>query len=217
VIGELEQYAEQYIPEEAQYTIWGQVNRMVALNNLIEQDQRQSTALSILIVLILAWITFSSFKFGLLALLPILYGIMSNYIFMYIFNIPFDMVTIAFSSVTVGVGIDDAIHFIIRFRSIYNYRPGNLIPAVKRTIELTGRPIILTTVAIIAGLLVLTMASFVPIQYFGLLISIALLNTLLATLFILPSALIFWIGAERFFMKRAKRLKSKQKQISSTN
>jgi predicted RND superfamily exporter protein len=49
------------------------------------------------------------------------------------------------------------------------------------------------------------MASFVPITYFGLLISIALLNTLLATLFILPSALIFWIGTERFFRKRLAR------------
>jgi predicted RND superfamily exporter protein len=205
IIDELHQYAREYLPEEAEFTIWGQVNRMLALNNLIERDQQQSTVISLLIVLLLAWITFSSFKYGVLALLPILFGIMSNYIFMYVFSIPFDMVTIAFSSVTVGVGIDDAIHYIIRFKSIYNHRPGNLKPAVKRTIELTGRPIILTTVAIIAGLLVLTMASFVPITYFGLLISIALLNTLLATLFILPSALIFWIGTERFFRKRLAR------------
>jgi hydrophobe/amphiphile efflux-3 (HAE3) family protein len=205
IIGELHQYAQEYLPEETEVTIWGQVNRMLALNNLIERDQQQSTVISLFIVLLLAWITFSSFKYGVLALLPILFGIMSNYIFMYVFSIPFDMVTIAFSSVTVGVGIDDAIHYIIRFKSIYNHRPGNLKPAVKRTIELTGRPIILTTVAIIAGLLVLTMASFVPITYFGLLISIALLNTLLATLFILPSALIFWIGTERFFRKRLAR------------
>lgn len=205
IIGELQQYAREHLPEETEVTIWGQVNRMLALNNLIERDQQQSTVISLFIVLLLAWITFSSFKYGVLALLPILFGIMSNYIFMYVFSIPFDMVTIAFSSVTVGVGIDDAIHYIIRFKSIYNHRPGNLKPAVKRTIELTGRPIILTTVAIIAGLLVLTMASFVPITYFGLLISIALLNTLLATLFILPSALIFWIGTERFFRKRMAR------------
>jgi hypothetical protein len=202
IIEELDQYAGDHLPEECEYTIWGQVNRLLALNDLIERDQQQSTVISLFIVLLLAWITFSSFKYGVLALLPILFGIMSNYIFMYVFSIPFDMVTIAFSSVTVGVGIDDAIHYIIRFKSIYNHRPGNLKPAVKRTIELTGRPIILTTVAIIAGLLVLTMASFVPITYFGLLISIALLNTLLATLFILPSALIFWIGTERFFRKR---------------
>ncbi len=210
VIESLERNAEKLIPEECSYVVWGQVNRMISLSGLIEKDQRDSTLLSLLIVLIIAWITFKSFKYGFLALLPILFGIMTNYIFMYIFNIPFDTVTIAFASITVGVGIDDAVHFILRFKSLYFYRSGSLKPAVKRTIEVTGRPIILTTVSIIGGLLVLTLASFVPIRYFGVLISIALLNTLLATLFILPSALILWIGTERLIMK--KRLKRKELQ-----
>jgi uncharacterized protein len=209
VISEIETYAK-ILPSECSYTIWGQSRRFIALSKLIESDQRNSTLVSLLVVLVIAWVTFRSFKFGVLALLPILFGIMTNYIFMFLLNIPFDMVTIAFASVTVGVGIDDAVHFILRFKSLYFNRSGSLLPAVKRTIELTGRPIMLTTFSIIGGLLVLTLASFIPIRYFGLLISLALLNTLLATLFILPSGIILWIGTQRAIEKRRVRKRARK-------
>lgn len=201
VINAIENYTV-YLPTDCTYTIWGQSKRFIALSELIESDQRNSTILSLLVVFIIAWITFKSAKYGFLSLFPIIFGIMTNFIFMFLLNIPFDMVTIAFASVTVGVGIDDAVHFILRFKSLYFYRSGSLLPAVKRTIELTGRPIMLTTFSIIGGVLVLTMASFVPIRYFGVLISLALFNTLLATLFILPSGLILWIGTQRAIEKR---------------
>jgi len=120
-----------------------------------------------------------------------------------LFNIPFDMITIGFSSVTVGVGIDDAIHFIIRFKEIRDDYPNDLKKAIRETIEVTGRPIMLTSISIIAGLMVLSFASFMPVRFFGLLISIALFNTLLATLFILPAfmyaglSLVGYIGKKR--------------------
>ena len=199
-----------YLPSDCNITIWGQSKRFISLSKLIESDQRNSTVLSLFIVFIIAGITFKSAKYGLLALIPIVFGIMTNFIFMFILNIPFDMVTIAFASVTVGVGIDDAVHFILRFKSLYTNRSGSLLPMVKRTIELTGRPIILTTISIIGGVLVLTLASFIPIRYFGLLISLALLNTLLATLFILPSGIILWIGTQRAIAKRRVRNRARK-------
>lgn len=194
------------LPADAEVSIWGQSSRFIALSNLMQRDQQISTLISLAIVLLITWVTFGSFGYGVLSLVPIIAGIMANVTFMSIFDIPFDMVTIAFSSVTVGVGIDDAIHFILRFKSLYFYRSGSLIPAVKRTIELTGRPIILTSLSIISGLIMLTFASFVPIRYFGILISIALMNTLLATLFILPSCIILWIRVRRLIDRKLKRI-----------
>ena len=54
----------------------------------------------------------------------------------------------------------------------------------------TGRPIILTTVSIVAGMLALLFASFTPIKYFGLFMTVALTVAMMATLFILPSVMI---------------------------
>jgi uncharacterized protein len=210
VIDLLEEYR-YMLPEECTSTIWGQGNRFLALNELIKSDQRRSTAWSLVIVFLITAFTFSSIKYGLFSLIPIVTGIMANYIFMMAFGIPFDMVTIAFSSVTVGVGIDDAIHFILRFRKVYKQYPGSVRSAVHETLVLTGRPITLTSVSIISGLMVLSFGSFIPIRYFGILVSVALFNTLMATLFILPACIIFWYTLkERMDKKRMdkKRLKS---------
>ena len=66
----------------------------------------------------------------------------------------------------------------------------NYIDAVKQNIIDTGRPIILTTVSVDAGLVMLLFASFNPIKFFGALMFLALTAAMIATLFVLPSWLI---------------------------
>ncbi len=176
----------QLLPGDVEVVTWGSGLRYLSLSDKIQEDQRRSTLASILVVFLITAITFRSIGYGFFSIIPIAVGIMANYIFMVSFNIPFDMITMGFSSVTVGVGIDDAIHFIIRFKEIEK-DGGELKQNIKDTIVQTGRPITLTSVSIIAGLMVLSFASFMPVRFFGILISIALFNTLLATLFILPA------------------------------
>ncbi|HKM07463.1 MAG TPA: MMPL family transporter, partial [Sphaerochaeta sp.] len=145
---------------------------------------------------------FLSLSQALFALIPILSGVMANYIFMYILNIPFDMITVTFASVAVGAGIDDAIHFLLRYKN--NLRTSDLpvMQIVEMTIKETGRPIILTTLSIIAGMLMFLFASYTPVRYFGSLMSIALLNCMLSTLFIMPSYIIFTAKIRGKFRKR---------------
>ena len=135
-------------------------------------------------------VSFKSFKYSIFSLVPVLTGVLANYIFMYVTGIPFDLVTVGFSSVTVGVGVDNALHFIIRYRRNILEHKLQVGDAIRVTINETGKPILLTSVSIIMGLMTLTFASYVPVQYFGLLVSIALLNTLIATLFILPAVIL---------------------------
>ncbi len=177
----------QMLPADVEVITWGNGQRYMSLSDRIQSDQRRSTLASILVVFLITSITFKSLGYGFFSIIPIAVGIMANYIFMVLFNIPFDMITMGFSSVTVGVGIDDAIHFIIRFKEVESENRGTLRDHIKDTIIQTGRPITLTSISIIAGLMVLSFASFMPVRFFGILISIALLNTLLATLFILPA------------------------------
>ena len=58
---------------------------------------------------------------------------------------------------------------------------------LSQTLEETGRPILLSSISLIAGLMMLLFESFIPVKYFGLLLSFALLVTTAATLFILPA------------------------------
>ncbi len=191
------------LPGDVEVVTWGNGLRYLSLSDKIQSDQRRSTLASIIVVFLITALTFRSIGFGFFSIIPIAVGIMANYIFMVSFNIPFDMITMGFSSVTVGVGIDDAIHFIIRFKEIEGKSSDSLKQNIKDTIIQTGRPITLTSVSIIAGLMVLSFASFMPVRFFGILISIALFNTLLATLFILPA---FMYGGLTFARKiKAKR------------
>ncbi|MCF7933781.1 MAG: MMPL family transporter [Spirochaetia bacterium] len=180
-------HSSELLPSDVQMITWGNGERYLALSEMIQSDQRRSTTASVLVVFLITAVTFGSIGFGLFSIIPIAVGIMANYIFMVLFNIPFDMITMGFSSVTVGVGIDDAIHFILRYREIARESDQSLKETIHQTIVQTGRPIMLTSISIISGLMVLSFASFMPVRFFGILISIALFNTLLATLFILPA------------------------------
>lgn len=193
------------LPEGTSSRIWCFASDNLHGSELLMHDQNVSTWLSFIFVFVLVVIAFRSFKLGICSLIPILVGVMGNYIFMWVFNISFDIVTIGFSSITIGVGIDDAIHFILRYRNNEKFNKDMKIEQLlSKTIEETGRPIILTTISIVSGMLMLLFASYTPIQYFGLLMSFALIVTTLSTLFVLPSALILLDKAKRLLYNHRK-------------
>jgi len=190
------------LPENTEVTFSGTNAKALRFSDQLIIDQKNSQRLAYLFVLIIASIAFMSFYRGFLTLIPVAFSIMMNYIFMYIFNIPFDMVTVSFASVAIGSGVDDAIHFLLKYSSLKkDDNKANVKKQINNTIRTTGRPIVLTTVSIVLGMMMLTFASYLPIKYFGLLMSIALMDSMLATIFILPSFIIF-IDKFKFFVKK---------------
>ena len=186
-------YYRYMLPEETESKIWCSASDSVRSIDIIMHDQQASTMLSFILIFVVASIAFLSLGYGLAALIPVGIGVMINYIFMWIAGIPFDIVTIGFSSVAIGAGVDDAIHFILRYRMKRKELPSRSVEEVlKINIRETGRPIILTTVSIDAGLIMLLFASFRPIKYFGLMMCVALTAAMLATLLALPPVLILW-------------------------
>ena len=189
-------YYRYMLPEGTTSRIWCSQSDSLRSVDLIMVDQNRATELALLLIFLLASLAFLSPGHGLLTLVPIVTGIMINYIFMYAFSIPFDMVTVGFSSVVVGAGVDDSIHFLLRYRMKRKERPdGSMKELLAENLRETGRPIILTTVCVDAGLVILFFASFIPVRYFGLLMCVALMAAMLATLCALPPVmlLIDWI------------------------
>jgi predicted RND superfamily exporter protein len=179
------------LPENLNMEYWSDATNGLHLTNVMNEDQRKSTILSFLFVFIILIILFKSISNSLYTLLPVFIGIMANYIFMYLFKIPFDIVTSMFVTVTVGIGVDDAIHYMLRYIRIKKNSPKLRTTGIVRlTLKETGRPIILTSVSIIAGMLILVFARYTPIKYFGILLAVALFNTTISTLIILPSTMI---------------------------
>ena len=104
-------------------------------------------------------------------------------------KIPFDVVTVMFTSVAIGVGIDDSIHLILQYRRQERIVKSEIRTILQRTMRVAGKPILLTSTALVGGLLVLSLSRFLPIVYFGILISMVLASTTLGALVVLPALL----------------------------
>ena len=189
------------LPSDCQVIIGGTNSQALNFSNQLLKDQSKSQIIAYLLVFIIATLAFKSIFRGLLTLIPVSVGVMANYIFMYILKIPFDMVTVSFASIAIGAGVDDAIHFLLKYSTLLDKGHNNYNEALIKTIKITGRPIILTTLSIVLGMLMLTFGSYMPIKYFGILMSVALMNSMLATIFILPSIIIMVEKLKHKFMK----------------
>ncbi len=177
---------ENNLDNDIHWKLSGKSLNFLKLSKQMRRDFLVSTIAALLLIGIISSISFKSIIKGILTLIPLLTGIFSSLILMALFKIPLDMTTIMVSCISIGVGVDDSIHFLLQYQKqimLYPYDPGK---AVYQTLKHTGRPIVITTLSIIAGLLFLSLAQFQPIRYFGLLIVFTLSTACFATLFILP-------------------------------
>ncbi|MGN1189621.1 MAG: RND family transporter, partial [Candidatus Ornithospirochaeta sp.] len=161
------------LPDGVKVTISGYPVISMKFSDRMVEGQNTSTLWAVVAVFIISSLVFLSPLKGFLVLIPVFSGIAFNVIFMYLMNIPYDIITISFSSIAVGAGVDDAIHFSLRY---IKYRKKHTQKGVRKalchTITSTGRPIFLTTLSVVLGMSVLGFASYTPIRYFGLLMAV---------------------------------------------
>lgn len=104
-------------------------------------------------------------------------------------GIPLDMMTITIAAITVGIGVDDTIHYIHRFRKEFpkdrSYRA-----TMYRCHNSIGKAMFYTSVIIIAGFAILALSNFTPTIYFGLLTGLAMFSALMGALLLLPQLII---------------------------
>ena len=175
------------LPEDITWSVSGAPIDFLNLSESIQRDFQYSTLLAVAVILIFCSLSFRSLVWGIMTLIPFLTGITSTFLLMALFSIPLDMTTIMINCIAIGVGIDDAIHFMLRYRKERSHCNPEF--AAIATINNSGRPIILTTLSIVLGLMWFSLADFRPVFYFGMLIVFTLSTTCFATLFILPPIL----------------------------
>ena len=189
LLGKIETIRVKEIPAEISVTSWGRILRYLSLSDILQRDSLRSNLVALAAILCITAIAFRSILFGLLSLVPLLTGIILNGLFLVITGIPLDMITIMVSSIAMGVGVDNSIHFLIQYRRQAEQTGAELGTVLRNTMMVAGRPIVLTTVSIIAGLLILTLGIFRPIVYFGLLVAFTLMAATLGTLIVLPAVM----------------------------
>ncbi|MBI2950239.1 MAG: MMPL family transporter [Verrucomicrobia bacterium] len=106
-------------------------------------------------------------------------------------GVPLNSITIMVAAICLGIAVDDSIHFITHWRDAV--RAGLSAPdAVADAFRIKGRPIVFTSVILIAIFSIFWFSSFPPVVHFGLLSAIAFLGALATVLFFLPAVLCFY-------------------------
>ena len=104
-------------------------------------------------------------------------------------NIPLDMMTITIAAISIGIAVDDTIHYIYRFREEIK-SDGDYIKTLHHCHNSIGHAMYYTSVTIIIGFSILVFSNFWPTIYFGLFTSLAMLIALVAALTLLPHLLV---------------------------
>ena len=112
-------------------------------------------------------------------------------------NIPLDIMTITIAAISVGIGVDNTIHYMHRFRREFP-RFGNYRQTMYFCHNSIGRAMYFTSMTIVAGFSILALSNFIPTIVFGLLTSVAMVVALTGSLTLLPQLLITFkpLGAE---------------------
>ncbi len=159
----------------------------------IDKKTMKSQALSLSIAMFLVFLLLSfqlkSLIGGLISISPIILTILINFILMAVLNIPLDIVTVMIGSVAVGIGIDYTIHFINRFKSEMG-KEKTILEALDKTLETTGKAILINAISVMMGFLVLVLGSIVPMQRFGYLIAFTMITSALGAITFLPALIL---------------------------
>ena len=104
-------------------------------------------------------------------------------------GIPLDVMTVTVAAVSVGMGVDNTIHYIFRFKKEY-LASNNYLTASKNTHTTVGKALLYTSLTIIFGFLSLIISNFNPTVYFGLFTALAMIMAVVSSLVLLPALLI---------------------------
>lgn len=113
-------------------------------------------------------------------------------------GIPLDIMTITIAAIVVGMGVDNCIHYIHRFRREFEI-DGNYREAMYRSHSSIGRAMYYTTLTVVVGFSMLTLSNFTPSIYFGVLTVMAMLAAVMGALLLLPKLILAFqpLGPER--------------------
>lgn len=167
---------------------------LVLYNNMLQSlfnSQILTLGITVLALMCMFLILFRSIKIALIAIFPNLLSIGVVLGFMGWLKIPLDMMTITIAAISVGIAVDDTIHYIHRFKQEFKVDQ-NYIKAVHRSHGSIGYAMYYTSLTIIIGFSILVLSNFIPSIYFGLLTGLAMLIALISALTLLPQLIVFF-------------------------
>jgi len=178
-----------YDPERIQLS-----GMTVMYNNMLQSlfdSQIKTIGVVFGAILVMFLILFRSIKLSLIGMAPNLIAAGSVLGLMGWLGIPLDMMTITVAAITVGIAVDDTIHYIHRFKTEFA-KDGDYLATMHRCHRSIGQAMFFTSLTIISGFSILVLSNFIPTIYFGLFTGFAMFMALVGALTLLPRLIILF-------------------------
>ena len=164
---------------------------LILYNNML-QSLFDSQIKSLLIVMVgiffMLSVLFRSLQIALVTIVPNIIACFTILGTMGLLNIPLDLMTITIASITIGIAVDNCIHYVYRYKEYFN-QTNNHLETIALCQNTVGRAIQNTSFTIIAGFSILIFSNFYPTIYFGIFTAMAMFIALLGSLTLLPTLL----------------------------
>ena len=165
---------------------------LILFNNLL-QSLFKSQILTLGFVMIgifgMFIVLFKNIKLSLIGVVPNFIAAFFILGIIGILNIPLDMMTITIAAITIGIAVDNSIHYIYRFKEEFN-KIRNYEKTVSYCHSTVGIAILNTSITIVFGFSILVFSNFIPTIYFGVFTGIAMLLAMISVLTLLPALII---------------------------
>jgi predicted RND superfamily exporter protein len=194
-VSEAVRIAEALAPEDWTVTANGEVMLEAAWVRDVMSTQVRSFPIALGIVFVLVSVFLRSLRLGLIALVPTLLPVAATLGSMGWLGMNLDVGRAMVAAIVIGIGVDDAIHLLCRYRALRE-RGDTVETAMRDALLATGPAIVTTSAALAVGFLTLRWAAWATISSFGLLVSLAIVGALVATLVVLP-AIVFASAVSR--------------------
>ncbi|MBL7249140.1 efflux RND transporter permease subunit [Alloalcanivorax marinus] len=165
---------------------------MVLYNNMLQSlfdSQIKTLGYVFTAILIMLLLLFRSLPVALISMVPSLVSAATVLGLMGWIGLPLDLMTITITAITIGIAVDDTIHYVHRFHEEWPV-DRDYVATMRRCHGSIGKAMYYTSLVIIAGFSILAFSNFNPTVYFGLLTGLAMLVALLSNLTLLPALLI---------------------------
>ncbi len=186
VLHQMQDYVAKNFDDSIGVEFTGNAYVMLEIVKLLVEGQVRSLILSLSVVAVTLLIIFRSLRAGLLGIVPLIMTVLLNFSIMVLADIPLNAGTALIASISIGIGVDYAIHFIHRYR-LEKQRENDWKKVIDITMATSGRAIILNALAVGLGFGVLTFSSFMPIIYLGTLMPLMMLASAVGALVIIPT------------------------------
>jgi predicted RND superfamily exporter protein len=165
---------------------------LILFNNLLQslfKSQILTLGLVMIGIFVMFMALFRNIKLSLIGVVPNFIAAFFILGIIGMLGIPLDMMTITIAAITIGIAVDNSIHYIYRFKEEFNNLK-NYEETLKTCHTTVGTAILNTSITIVFGFSILVLSKFIPTIYFGVFTGLAMLLAMISVLTLLPSLIL---------------------------